>query len=208
MRITFFDFEKWRKLRGKGKWNFILIYGVLWGIGSALLFSLIIPLALGWIGERVSFMPVFVKSITDFYCGSAGQSPWASVPAVKQRLQTVLSRAMGCANDYLVKGIAPDESLRKKFDELGVQVINTNGVFIVSTGFKSDGVVIIDAKDENGVPIVKKMIYKAMDLPFGRTDSIVYSWKNKDDPISRDKMTLFAYISEWNWVVFDGDFID
>ncbi|MDD2708158.1 MAG: hypothetical protein PHV34_09125 [Verrucomicrobiae bacterium] len=68
MRNTFF--EKWRKLRGKGKWNFILIYGVLlWGIGSALLFSLIFPLGLGWIGERVSFMPVFVGSVILFPLG-------------------------------------------------------------------------------------------------------------------------------------------
>ncbi len=41
-------FSKWEKLRAKGMWHFIVLYGVLlWGIGTAVLFSLIFTLASG-----------------------------------------------------------------------------------------------------------------------------------------------------------------
>ncbi len=59
--------EKWEKLRAKGKWHFILIYGVLgWGVGTAALFSLIFPLVMG---HKVPFLPVFASSIVLFPLG-------------------------------------------------------------------------------------------------------------------------------------------
>jgi hypothetical protein len=59
--------EKWEKLRAKGKWNFILIYGVLlWGVSTAVLFSFILPLATG---DKGSFLHVFALSIVLFPVG-------------------------------------------------------------------------------------------------------------------------------------------
>ena len=59
--------EKWEKLRAKGKWNYILIYGVLgWGVSTGVLFSLIFPLVMG---GKVPFLPVFALSIVLFPLG-------------------------------------------------------------------------------------------------------------------------------------------
>ena len=59
--------EKWEKLRAKGKWNFILKYGVLlWGVGTAVLFSLFFPMVMG--GKKPS-LPVFALSIVLFPIG-------------------------------------------------------------------------------------------------------------------------------------------
>jgi len=36
-------FEKWGRIRVKGKWDFIIKYGfLLWGLGTAVLFSLVV----------------------------------------------------------------------------------------------------------------------------------------------------------------------
>jgi hypothetical protein len=59
--------EKWEKLRAKGKWNFILKYGVLlWGVGTAVLFSLFFPMVMGGKGQSSS---VFALSIVLFPIG-------------------------------------------------------------------------------------------------------------------------------------------
>lgn len=58
-------FRIWEKLRGRGKWSFILIHGVLlWGVSTALLFSLIFSLVM-----VCDFMSIFVFSIILFPLG-------------------------------------------------------------------------------------------------------------------------------------------
>lgn len=62
--------EKWEKLRTKGKWNYILIYGVLgWGVGTGILFSLVFPLVMEAMGDKPPFLPVFAGSIVLFPLG-------------------------------------------------------------------------------------------------------------------------------------------
>ncbi len=62
--------EKWEKLRAKGKWNYILIYGVLgWGVGTGILFSLGFPLVTEAMGDKAPFLPVFAGSIVLFPLG-------------------------------------------------------------------------------------------------------------------------------------------
>lgn len=59
-------FEKWEKIRAKGKWNYILLDGVLgWGVSTAVLFSVIFPL----IDGKQSFLHVFALSIFLFPLG-------------------------------------------------------------------------------------------------------------------------------------------
>lgn len=60
-------FEKWEKLRAKGEWDFILKYGVLlWGVGTAVLFSLFFPMAMG---GKMPSLSVFALSIVLFPIG-------------------------------------------------------------------------------------------------------------------------------------------
>ena len=62
--------EKWEKMRAKGKWNYILIYGVLgWGVGTGILFSLFFPLVTEAMGIKAPFLPVFALSIVLFPLG-------------------------------------------------------------------------------------------------------------------------------------------
>lgn len=61
-------FERWERTRAKGKWSFVLIYGVIyWGLGTALAFSVIFPLVV----PNVSFMSVLPWSIIMFPLGGA-----------------------------------------------------------------------------------------------------------------------------------------
>jgi len=62
--------EKWEKLRAKGKWNYILLYGVLgWGFSTGILFSLIFPLGMAATGSSAPFLPVFALSVALFPLG-------------------------------------------------------------------------------------------------------------------------------------------
>jgi hypothetical protein len=73
--------EKWEKLRAKGKWNYILLYGVLgWGVSTGILFSLIFPLGMAATGSSAPFLPVFALSIVLFPLGGVawGYSMWIS----------------------------------------------------------------------------------------------------------------------------------
>ena len=59
-------FEKWERTRSKGKWNFIVKYGVLfWGLITAVLFSLFVSLVL----RDASFFVVLPISIVLFPIG-------------------------------------------------------------------------------------------------------------------------------------------
>jgi membrane protein implicated in regulation of membrane protease activity len=84
------QFEKWEKRRAKGKWNFILVYGVLaWGVGTGAAFSLIFPLAMEAVGSRPPFLPVFALSIVGFALGGVawGYGMWTYLERVYRKTQ-------------------------------------------------------------------------------------------------------------------------
>lgn len=59
--------EKWERLRAKGKWNYIFVYGVLlWGVSTAMAFSVIFALTMG---AKVSFLRVLALSLALFPLG-------------------------------------------------------------------------------------------------------------------------------------------
>ena len=59
-------FEKWERTRSKGKWNFVLKYGVLfWGLGTAVLFSLFIPM----VSRTESFLGILPFALVAFPIG-------------------------------------------------------------------------------------------------------------------------------------------
>ena len=77
--------EKWEKLRAKGKWTYILIYGVLaWGVSTGILFSLIWPLAMEAMGSKPPFLPVFAFSIVGFPLGGVawGYCMWIYIEKI------------------------------------------------------------------------------------------------------------------------------
>jgi hypothetical protein len=58
--------EKWKKVRAKGKWHFVLKYGIFFlGVSTAILFILILPM----VNKDVSFIMIFPVSIVLFPLG-------------------------------------------------------------------------------------------------------------------------------------------
>ena len=71
--------DKWNDIRAKGKWNYILIYGVLGlGVSTGILFSFVFPLVMSSNGMKLSFFTVFAYSIIGFPIGGMawGYSMW------------------------------------------------------------------------------------------------------------------------------------
>ena len=82
--------EKWEKLRAKGKWNYILIYGVLgWGVGTGILVSLFFPLVTEAMGSKAPFLPVFALSIVLFPLGgiAGGYFMWTFIEKAYEKLK-------------------------------------------------------------------------------------------------------------------------
>jgi hypothetical protein len=68
--------EKWEKQRAKGKWNFVLVYGVLgWGVTCGVLFGCVCYAKIIPIADRQTFLPfasiVFVFSLAGLVWGAA-----------------------------------------------------------------------------------------------------------------------------------------
>jgi cbb3-type cytochrome oxidase subunit 1 len=73
------DFSKWERIRTKGRLRYIVIYGVLcYGIGTAVLFSIIFPLLMSWMSREVSFSRVLLLSLILFPLGGIawGATMW------------------------------------------------------------------------------------------------------------------------------------
>ena len=66
-------FKKWERIRAKGIWHFIIKYGVLlWGLGTAFLFSLVVSL-MQW---EASFLSILKESLMLFPLGGIG---WGTI---------------------------------------------------------------------------------------------------------------------------------
>ena len=88
-------FEKWEKLREKGKWNYILKYGVMmWGVGTAVLFSLIISFV---IERETSFFLILPISLVLFPLGGIawGAFMWSFIERSCARNKTTEQVAEG-----------------------------------------------------------------------------------------------------------------
>ena len=81
-------FEKWEKLREKGKWNYILKYGVMiWGVGTAVFFSLIISFVME---RETSFFLILLISLILFPLGGIawGAFMWSFIERSYARNKT------------------------------------------------------------------------------------------------------------------------
>ena len=58
-----------------------------------------------------------------------------------------------------------------------------------------------DARDSNGRPFLREMLAN-------KNGKIIYSWKNPDEKIARDKLVLYNYIPELDWIVASSSYID
>jgi methyl-accepting chemotaxis protein-2 (aspartate sensor receptor) len=64
-----------------------------------------------------------------------------------------------------------------------------------------EGKIFLDAKDSNGRHFIREMLEK-------KTGLIRYPWLNPGESSPREKVSAFAHIKGWNWVIGGGTYID
>ncbi len=97
--------------------------------------------------------------------------------------------------------------MNTKVGETGyVFVLDSKGEYVVSKGGQRDGDVIWDAKDTNGVYIVREMVRKAHEIGPDEIAEQRYPWKNEGDTEPRMKVTRLKYFEPWDWVIGAGSY--
>lgn len=93
-----------------------------------------------------------------------------------------------------------DSVMSLKFGKTGYSyVIDTRGNLILHP--LMEGKNVLDETDEEGQYFVKEMVSR-------RTGKITYSWKNPGDPHHREKLVIFNYIPEYDWIVASSSYLD
>ncbi len=66
---------------------------------------------------------------------------------------------------------------------------------------KIEGQNILEAKDSDGRYFIKEMLEK-------KHGTISYQWKNQDESSAREKIAVYDYVKNWDWVVGGGVYTD
>ncbi|MCP4161974.1 MAG: diguanylate cyclase [Deltaproteobacteria bacterium] len=86
------------------------------------------------------------------------------------------------------------------FGETGyTYVINSKGTLIIHP--KLQGENIYNTTDENGRKFIKEICDK-------KNGKITYPWKNPDEEIIRQKLVIFNYIPDLDWIVASSSYLD
>ena len=93
-----------------------------------------------------------------------------------------------------------DSILSIRFGKTGYPyVIDTHGTLIVHP--KLEGTNIIDSEDAGGRKFIKELCEK-------KSGRIVYPWQNPGEPAPREKLVLFDYIPEFDWIVASSSYLE
>ncbi len=93
-----------------------------------------------------------------------------------------------------------DTVMSLKFGQTGYSyVIDSKGKLILHP--KLEGINILSETDAEGRQFVKELISM-------RTGKITYSWKNPGESFRRDKLVIFNYIPEYDWIVASSSYLD
>ncbi|MCG8572562.1 MAG: cache domain-containing protein [Spirochaetes bacterium] len=86
------------------------------------------------------------------------------------------------------------------FGETGYSyIINSRGDLIIHPMLQ--GFNIYDSKDENGRMFIKELCEK-------KNGKIIYPWKNPGENQSREKLVIFNYIPELDWIVASASYLE
>ena len=93
-----------------------------------------------------------------------------------------------------------DSVMSLKFGKTGYSfVIDSKGKLILHP--KLEGINILNETDADGRRFVRELIAK-------RTGKITYSWKNPGETSRREKLVIFNYIPEYDWIVASSSYLD
>jgi len=92
-----------------------------------------------------------------------------------------------------------DSILSIRFGKTGYPyILDSKGNVIVHPVLTGN---LFDAKDSQGREFVKEMIEK-------RNGKIIYTWRNPDELHYREKLVLFNYIPEFDWLVASSSYVE
>jgi PAS domain S-box-containing protein len=93
-----------------------------------------------------------------------------------------------------------DTVMSLKFGRTGYSyVIDTRGKLILHP--ELEGINILNETDAEGRKFVRELIQR-------RSGKITYSWKNPGESHRRDKLVIFNYIPEYDWIVASSSYLD
>jgi PAS domain S-box-containing protein len=88
------------------------------------------------------------------------------------------------------------------------------GDYLLSPNGLRDGNNILDEIDDQGRPFIRKLIDRALTLPFQTGDEKIptfteqYPWRDTDDNPTRPKTVVVTYFQPWDWVIVAGFYED
>jgi methyl-accepting chemotaxis protein len=85
-----------------------------------------------------------------------------------------------------------------------VFALDSKGTYIVSQLGKRDGESIWDTSDKDGRFVIQSIVEKARKMSNGSLTNEVYSWKNPNDNVARQKFVVCTYFAPWDWVICAG----
>ncbi len=92
-----------------------------------------------------------------------------------------------------------NEILSIRFGKSGYPfVLDVNGNVIIHPNLQGN---ILNLTDSEGTYLATEMIKK-------KNGKILYTWKSPDDKNSREKIALFNYLPEYNWIVATSGYFD
>jgi diguanylate cyclase (GGDEF)-like protein len=92
-----------------------------------------------------------------------------------------------------------DNILSIKFGKTGYPyVMDSKGLLIIHP--KLQGTNIYDSQDDNGRRFIREICEK-------KNGKIIYPWKNPDETTAREKLVIFNYIPELDWIVASSSYL-
>lgn len=92
-----------------------------------------------------------------------------------------------------------EEILALRFGKTGYSfIIDGAGNLVVHPLISGN---LINAVDGNGVPFVRELCRQ-------KSGKMTYSWKNPGEPAYRDKLMMFNYLPEYDWIVASSSYMD
>jgi methyl-accepting chemotaxis protein len=115
--------------------------------------------------------------------------------------------------EWIIIGVAPKEDFKTLLNTadfrdyiLSVKIGDTGYGFVMGTDGTPvihpalEGKNLIDSKDSDGRLFIKEIVTN-------KNGKIVYPWKNPGENVARDKIVIYKYIPEVDWVVCAGSYI-
>ncbi len=84
----------------------------------------------------------------------------------------------------------------------------SQGEYVLSFKRQRDGENIFQAQDAGGRYFIQEWIENALSLQSEEVIIDYYSWKNKGEKSARIKISAYTYLSEWQWLIGSGAYID